>query len=93
MCDFILASYYDHIMKTCPWTGTAKVIFIFCAAHLPVKLDIETKFTYFVSISRLPGKCATQKLKNFCFSSLWTCLHHMVILRSQNKIISQACVS
>ena len=27
-----------------------------------------------------------QKLNNFCSSSLWTCLHHMVILRSQNKI-------
>ena len=26
------------------------------------------------------------KIKNFCSSSLWTCLHHMVILRSQNKI-------
>ena len=23
--------------------------------------------------------------KNFCSSSLWTCLHHMVILISQNK--------
>ena len=30
--------------------------------------------------TRLTGKCATQKLKK-----LWTCLHHMVILRSQNK--------
>ena len=26
------------------------------------------------------------KFKNFCSSSLWTCLHHMVILRSQSKI-------
>ena len=26
------------------------------------------------------------KIKNFCSFSLWTCLHHMVILRSQNKI-------
>ena len=34
----------------------------------------------------LTGECAAQKLKNFCSSSLWTCLHHMVILRSQNKI-------
>ena len=41
----------------------------------------------FVSISRLAGKCAAQKFKNFCSSSLWTCLHHMVIIRSQNKII------
>ena len=32
------------------------------------------------------GECAAQKLKNFCSSSPWTCLHHMVILRSQNKI-------
>ena len=28
---------------------------------------------------------AAEKLKNFCSSSLWTCLHH-IILRSQNKI-------
>ena len=40
----------------------------------------------FVSISSLTGKCAAEKISNFCSSSLWTCLHHMVILRSQNKI-------
>ena len=40
----------------------------------------------FVSISSLTGECAAEKNKNFCSSSLWTCLHHMVILRSQNKI-------
>ena len=33
---------------------------------------------------RLSDECAAEKLKNFC--SLWTCLHHMVILRSRNKI-------
>ena len=37
-------------------------------------------------MSSLTGKCAAQKLKNLCSSSLWTCLHHMVILRRQNKI-------
>ena len=37
-------------------------------------------------MSRLTGECAAEKLKNFCSSSLWTCLHHMVILRSQNEI-------
>ena len=40
----------------------------------------------FVSISSLTDKCAAQKFKNFYSSSLLTCLHHMVILRSQNKI-------
>ena len=40
----------------------------------------------FVSISSLTGECAAEKFKNFCSSSLWTCLHHMVILKSQNKI-------
>ena len=44
------------------------------------------KYGNFVSISSLTGKCAAQKLKNFCSSSLLTCLHHMVILRNQNKI-------
>ena len=29
--------------------------------------------------------CST-KIENFSSSSLWTCLHHMVILRSRNKI-------
>ena len=40
----------------------------------------------FVSISSLTGECAAEKFKNFCSSSLWICLHHMVILKSQNKI-------
>ena len=35
---------------------------------------------------RLTSKCAAQKFKNFFISSLWTCLHHMVTLKSQNKI-------
>ena len=29
-----------------------------------------------------------KKIKNFCSSSLWTWLNHMVILRSQNNISS-----
>ena len=37
-------------------------------------------------MSSLAGKSAAQKLKNFCSSSLWPCLHHMDILKSQNKI-------
>ena len=28
----------------------------------------------------------SSKIKKLCSFSLWTCLHHMVILRSQNKI-------
>ena len=44
------------------------------------------KYGNFVSISSLTGECAAEKLKNFCSSSLWTCLHHMVILGSNNKI-------
>ena len=44
------------------------------------------KYGNFVSISSLTGECATEKLKKKCSSSLWTCLHHMVILKSQNKI-------
>ena len=42
---------------------------------------------HIVSISSLTGKCAARKLKNFCSSSLWTCLHNMVILKGYNKII------
>ena len=38
------------------------------------------------SLSSLTDECAAEKLKNFRSSSLWTCLHHMVILKSQNKI-------
>ena len=44
------------------------------------------KYRNFVSISRLTGKYAAQKLKSFCSSCLRTCLHHMVILENQNKI-------
>ena len=44
------------------------------------------KYRNCVFISSLTGECAAEKFKNFCSSSLWTCLHHMVILRSQNKI-------
>ena len=44
------------------------------------------KYWTFVSISSLTGQCAAQKIKIFCSSSIWTCLHHMVILGSQNKI-------
>ena len=44
------------------------------------------KYGNFVSISCLTGECAAQKLKKKCSSSLWTCLHHMVILKSQKKI-------
>ena len=40
----------------------------------------------FVSKSSLTGKYTAQKFKNLCSSSLWTCLHHMAILISQNKI-------
>ena len=35
---------------------------------------------------RNTGEFAAEKLKDFCSPSLWTSLHHMVILRSQNKI-------
>ena len=53
--------------------------FNFCAAHLPVKRGMETKFPYFlfwtcmseigkfVSISRLTGECATQKLNTVVY--------------------------
>ena len=44
------------------------------------------KYGDFVSISSLTGECAAEKFKNFCSYRLWSCLYHMVILRSQNKI-------
>ena len=34
------------------------------------------KYVNFVFISRLTGKCTTQKLKNLRNSSLWSCSHH-----------------
>ena len=70
--------------------------FIFCVAHLPVERDINSnvpsmhvqnkKYLNFVFISSLTGKCATQNFLKIRSSSLWTCLHHMVLLRSQNRI-------
>ena len=47
---------------------------------------VDHHFVKSVSISSPTGECAAENFKNFCSSSLWTCLHHMVILRSQNKI-------
>ena len=44
-------------------------------------LDIETKSPYFQFLTWL----SIIRNQEFC-SSLWTCLHHMVILRSQKKI-------
>ena len=44
------------------------------------------KYGNFVSISSLTGEYAAEIFLNFCSSSLWTSLHHMVILKSQNKI-------
>ena len=38
------------------------------------------------SIFSLTGKWTAQKLKNFRLSIIWTCLHYMVILISQNRI-------
>ena len=55
----------------------------FCAAHSPVRLDIETTMSKIrnrwisSSISSLAGKCAANKLKNFCSSSLWTSYGHI----------------
>ena len=46
----------------------------------------KKKYGNFVSISSLTGKCAAQKIKNVRGSSLLTCSHHMVILRSQNEV-------
>ena len=43
------------------------------------------KYDSFVYISSLSAKCATQKLANLRDSSLWTCSHHMAILKSENK--------
>ena len=68
----------QHIKGPCPGLKSSKNRF---DNHVKNK-----RYGNFVSISSLTGKCAAQKLKFFCSSSLWTCLHYMVILRSQNKI-------
>ena len=53
------------------------------------------KYGNFVPISRLTGKNS----ENVCSSRLWTCLHHMVILKNQEKItdllmiLARLCVS
>ena len=40
--DFILASHYDHMMYV--HRLELQKFFNFCAAHSPVRLDIETRF-------------------------------------------------
>ena len=62
-----------------------QMFLIFYAAHLPVRLHIETKFPYFQFLKSGILSLYLAYLP-ICSSSLWTCLHHMVILRSQNKI-------
>ena len=55
---------------------------------------METKFPYFLFLTWLSIIRNQEfrlyvwpnRFKNFCSSSLWTCLHHMIILRRQNKI-------
>ena len=78
--------------------GDFILFFNLLAAHSPVRLDIVTKFPYFqfltwlsknrnfVSISSLTGECAAQKKKKTFAVLVYGRLHHMVILRSQNKI-------
>ena len=51
-----------------------------CAQKWPKARIISFSF-----ISRLTGKCATQKIEQNCSSSLCICLHHMAILKSENK--------
>ena len=41
------------------------------------------KYGNFVSISSLTGEYAAEKLKNFCSSSLWTCLYHIYVILYQ----------
>ena len=48
-----------------------------------ILMQINVLFYAYIYISHI---YIAQKFKNFCSSSLWTCLHHMGILRSQNKI-------
>ena len=54
-----------------------------CRFLMPDMHVQNKKYVNFVSIFRLTGKCATQKLKNLRSSSLWT--SYYVVLRSQNK--------
>ena len=49
------------------------------------------KYGNYVSISRLTGKCAPQKL-NLHISNLWTCLHHMIIFKTENKKTPHCCM-
>ena len=51
--DFILASLYDHIWCKRVHRLELQMFFNFCAAHLPVRLDIETKFPYFLFLTWL----------------------------------------
>ena len=76
------------------------IFFNFCAAHSPVRLDIETKFPHFLFLTWLSiirnqefrlyiqpnWWMRSTKIIKICSSSLCTCLHHRVILGTRNKI-------
>ena len=73
----LIQRYTAHNLTVCAVMGI-------CWRHYHVK---NKKYGNFVSTSSLTCKCTAQKLKkNFCSSILWTCLHYMVILISQNRI-------
>ena len=95
MCKFSKCMYQNILMIISILKGLnqAKIIiksaifFGFLTWPYFVNMHVQNKkYGNFVSISRLTVKCAAQKLKKNSSSSLWTCLHHIVILKSQNKI-------
>ena len=56
-------------------------------SRIPVFLILDMQeIGNFVFISRSTGKCETQEA-NFCIFSLWTCSHHIAILKSEKKYI------
>ena len=78
-------SYYRRDLCYCSIFLAPDQNFRFLISDMHVQ---NKKYGNFVSISRLTGKCAVQKLKKYCSSSLWTSyiICHMVILRKQKKI-------
>ena len=75
--DTLLNYYFFHTVFN-PKSQCSSTMCFFTQDFLFLDMHVQNKkYGDFVFTSRLTGKCTTQKLKkNFCSSSLWTCLHH-----------------
>ena len=87
-CILFSESYYYHkINFSLKRLNQAKIVKNSSMSIIKKTYRLKKKHQFSsLYLAQLVNYSAAQKFQNFCSSSPWTCLHHMVILRSQNKI-------